>query len=217
VRRVFGALIAPRQTIASADGRAFGWLTIALLTCLWAVWLWLRLRALLLPNTFYHRLSALLPGALPLVGWTLSFVLAVVWGALAWRFWRRRQAPVPVLSQEQLLALSPGQFERYVALIFRHKGFRVRHRGRSGDHGVDLEVYPATGRLGIVQCKRYRSTVGEKVVRDLFGTLAHEGASHAFLVTAGNISPAARSWAAGKPITLVDGARLIDLAQELSR
>lgn len=214
---MFGVLTAPREAIATADGRAFGWLTIGLLSCLWAVWLWLRLRALWLPDTFYHRLSALLPGVLPLLGWTLTFVLAVVWGALAWRLWRRRRAPVPVLSREQLLALSPGQFEKYVALILRHKGFRVHHRGRSGDHGVDLEVYPATGRLGIVQCKRYRSTVGEKVVRDLYGTMAHERAAHAFLVTAGNISEAARSWADGKPMTLVDGARLIDLAEELSR
>jgi restriction system protein len=202
---------------APAGGRRFGWLTIALLTSLWAVWLWLRLRAFFLPDTFYHRLSALLPGVLPAAGWTLTFVVAAVWGGLAWRSWQRRRAPVPVLDQEGLLALSPRQFEKYVALIFRHKGFQVRHRGRSGDHGVDLEVVSSLGRLGIVQCKRYRSTVGEKVVRDLFGTMAHEGAAHAFLVTAGNISESARVWAAGKPITLVDGARLISLARSLNR
>jgi restriction system protein len=200
-----------------ADGRAFGWLAITLLTVLWAIWLWLRLRALFLPDTFYQRLSELLPGALPLVGWTLTFVLAVIWGAIAWGLWRRQRTPVPALGQDQLFELSPRQFEKYVALIFRHKGFRVKHRGRSGDHGVDLEVYTATGRLGIVQCKRYRSTVGEKVVRDLFGTMAHEGAAHAFLVTAGHISDSARSWAAGKPITLVDGAYLVALAQQLNR
>jgi hypothetical protein len=200
-----------------ADGRGFGWLIIALLTLVWAAWLWFRLRALFVTDTFYERLSTLLPGVLPLVGWTLTFVLAVVWGAMAWRFWRRRQAPVPALDQEQLLALSPRQFERYVALIFRQKGFRVRHRGQSGDHGVDLEILAASGRLGIVQCKRYRSTVGEKVVRDLFGTMAHEQAAHAFLVTAGNISESARAWAEGKPITLVDGTHLVKLVEEINR
>jgi hypothetical protein len=200
-----------------ADGRDFGWLTIAMLTFLWAAWLWLRLRAVFVADTFYHRLSALLPGVLPVVGWTLTFVLAVVWGAMAWRLWRRRQTPVPALDRDQLLELSPRQFEKYVALIFRHKGFRVRHRGKSGDHGVDLEIFAASGKLGIVQCKRYRSTVGEKVIRDLFGTMAHEQAAHAFLVTAGNISESARAWAEGKPITLVDGARLVQLAQELNR
>jgi hypothetical protein len=200
-----------------ADGRGFGWLTIALLTFLWAAWLWMRLRALFVADTFYHRLSALLPGVLPLAGWTLTFVLAVVWGAIAWRFWHRREAPVPALDQEQLWQLAPRQFEKYVALIFRHKGFRVRHRGRSGDHGVDLEIFSPSGRLGIVQCKRYRSTVGEKVIRDLFGTMAHEQASHAFLVTAGSISESARAWAEGKPMTLVDGPRLMELAEEINR
>jgi hypothetical protein len=214
---VLAELMGHKNSRLMADGRVFGWLTITLLTFIWAAWLWLRIRALFVTGTFYHRLSALFPGVLPLVGWTLTFVLAVVWGAMAWRFLHRQEAVVPALDQEQLLELSPRQFEKYVAVIFRHKGFRVRHRGRSGDHGVDLEILAPSGRLGIVQCKRYRSTVGEKVVRDLFGTMAHEQAAHAFLVTAGSISESARAWAEGKPITLVDGCRVVELAQELNR
>ena len=199
------------------DGRRFGRLLVFGLTLFWLVGAMLGVQSLLKGDGFYHRLASLLSGVLLWVYGTLTFTLAVLWAGLWWVERRDLLAPVPLLDKEQLLALEPKQFEKHVGLIFRNKGFRVRHRGRSGDHGVDLEVVPASGRLGIVQCKRYRSTVGEVVVRDLYGTMAHEGAAHAFLVTAGDISAAARSWALGKPITLVDGERLQELALELAR
>jgi restriction system protein len=108
--------------------------------------------------------------------------------------------------------LSPKAFEHYVAGLYRRKGYHVVVRGRSGDHGVDLELTSAGGRRAIVQCKRYRDTVGEEIVRGLFGTLLHETAHHAFLVTTADISAAARAWAAGKPMTLIDGTTLVEIA-----
>jgi restriction system protein len=68
------------------------------------------------------------------------------------------------------------------------------------------------GRKAIVQCKRYRNQVGPDIVRELYGTLVHEGASHAFLVTTASISQAAQVWAHGKPMTLIDGDELVHLA-----
>jgi restriction system protein len=88
-------------------------------------------------------------------------------------------------------------------------------RGRSGDHGVDLELTAPDRRHAIVQCKRYRDTVGEEIVRSLFGTMLHETAYHAFLVTTADISEAARIWAAGKPLTLIDGPTLVQIATSL--
>jgi len=55
------------------------------------------------------------------------------------------------------------------------------------------------------------------VVRDLYGTMLHEEASHAFLVTTGAISSAAYAWTEGKPMTLVDGEGLLDLARNPRR
>ena len=190
-------------------GRRFGWLAISGLTILWLLGATLWLRSLTRPDGFYQRVSQLSPGALPFLGWTLTFTLIVLWGGLLWARYRAANTSLPQLTQAELLELEPGQFEQYVALVFRHKGYRVEHLGRTGDHGVDLKVYPSVGRLGVVQCKRYRSTVGEQVVRDLYGTMVHEGAAHAFLVTAGEISAAARTWAQEKPITLVNGKQLI--------
>lgn len=200
------------------DSRRFGWLVVTLLTLLWLFWGALWLQALLgQAGSTYEQLSGLFPGAPPFVGWTLTFTVIVLWAGLLWSARRQAKSPVPQLTAEELVELAPRQFEKHVALIFAHRGYRVRHRGKSGDHGVDLEVFPASGRLGVVQCKRYRSTVGEQVVRDLYGTMLHEGAAHAFLVTAGKISDAARAWVEEKPMTLVDGERLQELANEIGR
>ena len=76
-------------------------------------------------------------------------------------------------------------------------------------------TYPRCHLRAIVQCKRYRDTVGEEIVRGLFGTLLHETAHHAFLVTTADISSAAAKWAAGKPMTLIDGPTLVDIAQAI--
>ena len=43
----------------------------------------------------------------------------------------------------------------------------------------------------------------------------HEGVAHAFLVTTADISDAARAWSQGKPMTLIDGATLVEIAQSL--
>jgi restriction system protein len=118
----------------------------------------------------------------------------------------------PAAGRSGLYDLSPRQFERYVAAIFRRKGYQVRLTGGSGDHGVDLELHDLrSSRRAIVQCKRYQNTVGEELVRELYGTLLHELAYHAFLVTTADISDAAREWAQGKPITLIDGAALVEI------
>ena len=61
---------------------------------------------------------------------------------------------------------------------FRQKGYKVSLRGRSGDLGVDLVLMRPGGKQAIVQCKRYRNTIGPDIVRELYGTLIHEGVSH---------------------------------------
>lgn len=148
-----------------------------------------------------------------------AFTLAFLWAGLGWRYWRRMQTNEaivpPLVTLDELQALSPRAFERYVAALFRQKGYKVNLRGGSGDLGVDLELIGVRGRRAVVQCKRYQNTIGAEIIRELYGTLIHEGVHWAFLVTTAEISDAAREWAAGKPITLIDGTMLLDVAQAL--
>jgi restriction system protein len=150
-------------------------------------------------------------------------LLCVLVGApllLGWhsvlRRWRARlrRTVWPALSLEQLALLTPAEFEEYVAQrIFARQGYQVQNTPDVKDGGVDILVTDVHGRRAVVQCKRYRATVGEATVRDLYGTMIHHDALMAYLVTSGPISEAARRWAAGKPIGLIDGARLVELAR----
>jgi restriction system protein len=189
---------------------ASGWLFLGLLTAVVGGWYLYRL--------FYQpEWPAALPSSaaelLRLAELASAFTLLILWSGLLWHRRAGHSASASgALGLEQMYELSPRAFEQYVGKLFRRKGYRVVFRGRSGDHGVDLELTSGDGRRAVVQCKRYRDTVGEEIVRGLFGTLLHETAHHAFLVTTADISEAARQWAAGKPMTLIDGPTLASIA-----
>ena len=188
----------------------FGWLIAAFL--LWLV--------------FYVPLAYLwIAGWRPPSAWLRQFLLALFgvhstalllgWGILwlgqSWTRhsqWRRFAAS---RSLEHLLTLSPSEFERWTATLLEGYGYQVRNMPDTSDHGIDLIVTSPAGEIGVVQCKRYRGTVGEPVVRDLYGTVVHVGAVRGFLVTTGAISRSARAWAGGKPLELIDGETLIQL------
>jgi restriction system protein len=136
------------------------------------------------------------------------------WSALGrWRA-RLRRNDWPALSMEQIGRLTPSEFEEYVAQrIFARQGYEVMNVRDTKDGGVDIFVTDNLGRKAIVQVKLYSNAVGEPIVRDLYGALIHNDAYMGYLVTNNSITAAARRFAAGKPITLIDGDKLIELSQ----
>ena len=138
-------------------------------------------------------------------------------GPRLWEFVRIQQALLTARDVESLRLLTPGDFEALVAAYFRQYGYKVRHTGRTGDHGVDLVVYTPDQGKWIVQCKRWKGSLGEPLVRDLYGAMFHENASRAFLMTTGTYSAAALEWAQGKPITLYDGEGLVRLIKRVQK
>jgi hypothetical protein len=125
---------------------------------------------------------------------------------------RRRFGRVQTLAQ--IMALESEEFENWCGLLFELMGYRVTQTGNTGDHGIDLELCNEQMQRGIVQCKRYRGTVGEPAVRDLYGTMAHANADRAWLLATGAFSRQAREWCRGKPIELWDGPTLVALARK---
>ncbi len=107
-----------------------------------------------------------------------------------------------------LQKLGPVEFERFVGHFFSQQGYDVFTTPNSGDQGIDLFLHKGR-QTCVVQCKRYRGTVGQATVRDLYGVMVHSGADAAVLVTSGRISRAARDWAHAKPIELLDGPALL--------
>ncbi len=155
--------------------------------------------------------------SLGLAGLSIVLGVGLVFGWRGrWRLWmqQRRRSQWPPLNLEELQQISPSDFEAYVAhRLFRRKGYAVVNTQDVKDGGVDVLVTDRLGQTAVVQCKRYRGTVGEAVVRDLLGTMVHNRAAYGYLVTTGNISAAAEAFAAGKPISLIDGPLLVELSR----
>lgn len=166
---------------------------------------WVRGVHLSQPLDLTLLIASIVLGVLVISGWVAT-----------WRAWRRDLLPGrwPALSLPQIGALTPSQFEAYVAYrLFDRHGYYVNNVRDTKDGGVDIIVTDRSGQSAIVQCKRYRGTVGAPIVRDLYGTMIHSGVPYAYLVTNSTFSEDARTWAAGKPIELIDGRRLVELSQ----
>lgn len=109
--------------------------------------------------------------------------------------------------------LSPTEFENFCGLLMERMGYtQVQVQGKAGDGGIDLTMYHGDT-LVIAQCKRYQGNVGAPALRDFYGTLVHSGAAHGFFITTSDFTPPAREWVRGKPITLINGPRLLSVVR----
>lgn len=110
--------------------------------------------------------------------------------------------------------LSGIEFENVCKQIVENMGFDVETTKLSGDGGIDLIAYnhqPLLSGKYIVQCKRYSGSVGEPIIRDLFGVVMSERANKGILMTTGYFTKSAIAFAKDKQIELIDGAMLKEL------
>jgi len=119
-------------------------------------------------------------------------------------------------SLESLRNTSWKQFEFLVAEAYRRQGYQVEYSlGRGTDDGVDLTLRQ-DGRTSLVQCKQWKVfSIGASVIREMFGLMTAEHADEAIIVTTGKFTRDAQDFAAGKPIQLIDGPKLLALVQSV--
>lgn len=120
-------------------------------------------------------------------------------------------------SRQNLMELSPNEFENLITNLFATMGLDTKQTQASRDGGVDCVAFdsrPVFGGKVVIQAKRYKNTVGVSAVRDLFGTVQNEGATKGILVTTSGYGKAAFSFAEGKPLELLDGSNLLYLLQQ---
>lgn len=117
------------------------------------------------------------------------------------------------------LATMPWEdFEYFVRELFDKmfnvNGGEVKVTQASHDGGVDAIAFdddPIRGGKFVIQAKRYNNVVPVSAVRDLYGTMIHEGATRGILVTTSFYGKEAYDFAKDKPITLIDGQALLGL------
>ncbi len=153
-----------------------------------------------------------------------AIAIVIGLGILGWRLARgtRSHWAAQVLgihSINDIYALSPGQFEEFVGFLFQQMGYEAKVVGHSGDEGIDIELrhrHELENRRIVAQCKRYRGSVGQPIVREFYGSFA-ERASEGYLVTTGTFTDPAREWARTRPLHLVDGVTLMQWTEQVAR
>jgi hypothetical protein len=136
-------------------------------------------------------------------------------------WWRQRQERlrkkrVPWEELQDLLGLSPRDFEEAVAAIIRELGGRqVRVTGRSGDLSVDITFRDGDGKAVAVQCKRYTppNRVGSVEIQQFIGMAKlHHKADAAIYVTTSDYTRGALQLATQhKDLTLINGLALAEM------
>lgn len=121
-----------------------------------------------------------------------------------------------LLCTQHINSLSGVEFEKVCQQLVESMGFETETTKASGDGGIDLIAYnyqPLLSGKYIIQCKRYNSSVGESVIRDLYGVITSERANKGILMTTGYFTKSAIAFADGKQIELIDGEKLHELLQ----
>jgi len=134
------------------------------------------------------------------------------------RFVEQSDVLADLESRPNLMELNPFEFEHLVANLFEQLGLESKLTRSSRDGGVDCVAFdprPVLGGKVIIQAKRYRNTVGVSAVRDLYGTMQHEGANKGILVTTSGYGQDAYQFSKDKPIELIDGGGLLYLLQQI--
>lgn len=120
-------------------------------------------------------------------------------------------------TTDALRALEWKRFELLCARYYEAVGFKSETLRCGADGGIDIKLYKIdpTKPLAIVQCKAWRSPVGVKEIRELFGVMAHEKVGRGIFITTSTYTKDALAFGAANPIQLLDGASFIQKLQEL--
>ena len=119
---------------------------------------------------------------------------------------------------ESIRGLSWKEFEELLGEAYRRQGYSVQENvGTGPDGGIDLTI-KRNGSVYLIQCKQWRSfKVGVKVVREMLGLVTAVSAKGAIIVSSGQFTQAARAFALGKPLQLVEGDELVRMIASVQR
>jgi restriction system protein len=149
--------------------------------------------------------------------------IAVVFlGTLAlfvfWKVRLRRQQweRIRALKLDDVDSMSGLQFERYVARVLDHQGFKTTVTKSSGDLGVDIIAHK-DGVSYAIQCKRHSSNVSRTAISDVVAGKQHYRCTQAMVVTNRYFTLGALELAKSTQCMLVDRTHLAVWVQNFQR
>lgn len=102
------------------------------------------------------------------------------------------------------------QFERYLCQLFRTQGYKAEVTKATGDYGADLIIQKDNKKI-FIQAKRYSKSVGIKAVQETQASIAHYGASEAWVVFNSDYTTAAYNLAKSNRVKLINRETLIEM------
>lgn len=119
-----------------------------------------------------------------------------------------------------LRKLDPFVFEELLLTAFKNQGFKIiRNRRYTGDGGIDGKVIDKTGRLILIQAKRYGGYINELHIREFSNIINdHRKAVKGFFIHTGKTgSGSKRVFSSYEGIELISGSALIDLIDGINQ
>ncbi len=116
-----------------------------------------------------------------------------------------------IFSNETLAIdeMSGIDFEEFLEILFRKKGYNVKTTATTGDYGADL-ILSRYNRVIVVQAKRYSGSIGVKAVQEVIGAKGYYKADNGMVVTNSYFTPNAVNLAVANHIELWDRERLTE-------
>lgn len=105
------------------------------------------------------------------------------------------------------------QFEEYIALLLKSRGYRARVTQFRNDFGADL-ILTKDGVKTVVQVKRYASNVGIKAVQEIIGAIKYYKADQSMVLTNSYYTKAAIELARTNNVQLINRDQLVNMLLE---
>ena len=119
-------------------------------------------------------------------------------------------------KQSHWLSMSGWEFEKEIAKLYEHQGYRASITKGSGDGGIDIVLYK-DGVKSVVQCKNHHKPIGPASVRDLYGAMAHERVKKGIFISSNGYTRGAKEFSMAKQISLLDINDVIRMHEQVSR
>lgn len=127
------------------------------------------------------------------------------------------QFSTPASLIDQLRTINWYQFEKLVALVYKHRGYKVTRRGGANpDGGIDL-ILELNGQQSAVQCKQWKTwNVGVKAVREFLGALTDAQMQRGIFITLNGYTGDAKKLAEKHGIEIINETGLTAMLEEVN-
>lgn len=111
-------------------------------------------------------------------------------------------------------SMDPNEFEHFIAGVYEKRGYTVDEvTSYVADHGIDVALR-RNGKRYAIQVKQYKNKpIGEKDLREFYGSYVSDFDGGSFVTTSTYTKPA-KEWAKGVGMLLVDGDYLVKMVNK---